>query len=87
VQVSTTAQRLKHRNVSRDPRVSLTLVDPAKPLRYLEIRATVRLEDDPNGVVRDLIAEKHGYPNGAAFDPPGSSRVTLCLMPTRIIEH
>jgi PPOX class probable F420-dependent enzyme len=87
VQVSTTAQRLKHRNVSRDPRVSLTLIDPASPLRYLEIRATVRLKADPTGAVRDLIAAKHGYDDGASFDPPGSSRVTLCLVPTKIIEH
>jgi PPOX class probable F420-dependent enzyme len=87
VHVSTTAQRLKHRNVLRDPRVSLTIVDPAKPLRYLEIRATAELEDDPEGILRDLIAAKHGYADGAAFDPPGSTRVTLHLVPTRIIEH
>lgn len=87
VQVSTTAQRLKHRNVLRDPRATLTIIDPAKPLRYIELRATVTLEDDPEGIVRDRIAAKHGYASGASFDPPGSTRVTLHLTPTNVIEH
>ncbi len=87
VQVSTTAQRLKHRNVLRDPRATLTIIDPAKPLRYLELRCAVVLEDDPDGIVRDRIAAKHGYASGASFDPPGSSRVTLHLKPVKVIEH
>jgi PPOX class probable F420-dependent enzyme len=87
VQVSTTAQRLKHRNVTRDPRATLTIIDPAKPLRYLELRCLVDTEDDPQGVIRDLIAAKHGYPSGASFDPPGSTRVTLHLKPVQVIEH
>jgi len=87
IQVSTTAQRLKHRNVQRDPRVSLTIIDPTKPLRYLEIRGTVTVTADPDGIVRDLVAVKHGYADGTAFDPPGSKRVTFHLTPTRVIEH
>ncbi len=87
LQVSTTADRLKHRNVQRDPRVSLTIIDPQEPLRYVEVRAVAELAADPDGIVRDLIAVKHGFQNGAGFDAPGSKRVTLTLRPTRIIEH
>ncbi|MEM9607176.1 MAG: PPOX class F420-dependent oxidoreductase [Actinomycetota bacterium] len=85
--VSTITDRSKHRNVERDPRVSLTVVDPQKPLRYLEVRGEVEIEPDPDGAMRDRIAAKHGYDDGSAFDPPGSSRVNLRLRPTRVIEH
>jgi PPOX class probable F420-dependent enzyme len=33
--------RQKDRNVRRDPRVALTLMDPENPYRYLEIRGRV----------------------------------------------
>ncbi|MEM9565531.1 MAG: PPOX class F420-dependent oxidoreductase, partial [Actinomycetota bacterium] len=87
VVVSTRAERAKHRNVLRDPRVSLTVVDPERPLRYIEIRADAEIEPDPDGAMRDRIAAKHGYDDGGAFDPPGATRVNLRLVPTRVIEH
>ncbi len=87
ITVSTITDRSKHRNVLRDPRVSLTVVDPDRPLRYIEIRATVTVDHDPDGRMRDRIAAKHGYDDGGAFDPPGATRVNLELRPTRIIEH
>ncbi len=85
--VSTLSDRSKHRNVLRDPRVSFTVIDPDRPLRYIEIRATVGIEPDPDGEMRDRIAAKHGYDDGSAFDAPGATRVNLRLSPTRIIEH
>ncbi|MEM8905110.1 MAG: PPOX class F420-dependent oxidoreductase [Actinomycetota bacterium] len=87
VTISTLTERTKHRSVQRDPRVSLTVVDPDRPLRYLEIRGTVEITEDPEGELRDRIAAKHGHDDGAAFDPPDASRVNLHLTPTRIIEH
>jgi hypothetical protein len=38
-------------------------------------------------VIRDAIARKHGFPDGGAFDEPGSHRVTMTIVPTRVIEH
>lgn len=87
VVVSTLSERSKHRNVLHDPRVSFTVIDPDRPLRYIEIRATVEIEPDPDGEMRDRIAAKHGYDDGSAFDAPGATRVSLRLAPTRIIEH
>ncbi|MEM8618909.1 MAG: PPOX class F420-dependent oxidoreductase [Actinomycetota bacterium] len=85
--VSTLADRAKHRNVANDPRVSLTVVDPQRPLRYVEVRGVVELIDDPEGEMRDRVAGKHGYADGSAFDPPGASRVTMRITPQRVIEH
>jgi hypothetical protein len=76
-------RRFPHDRLSLDT----ASVNPSKPLRYIEIRASVRIEDDSNGIARYLIAAKHEYPSEASFNPPGSSRVTLHLVPTRIIEH
>lgn len=87
IEVSTTKDRAKHRNVVRDPRVAFTVVDPAKGLRYLEVRGTVAITDDPEGVLRDAVARKHGYAGGAAFDKPGAERVRLRITPERIVAH
>ena len=85
--VSTTVDRQKHRNLGRDPRVAFTVVDPLKPLRYLEIRSSAILADDEGNVIRDRIAVKHGFANGAAFNAPGDRRVNVTLVPTRVIEQ
>jgi PPOX class probable F420-dependent enzyme len=87
IQASTLADRVKHRNVTRDGRVAFTVLDPNKPLRYLEVRGTVTRSDDPDGVIRDRIAVKHGFADGGPFDPPGARRVRLSLQPARVIEH
>ena len=84
VHVSTLAGRQKYRNLRRDPRLALTVFDPAQPLRYIEIRGTAELHDDPDGEMRDRIAVKHGFPDGRAFDPPGAKRVIATIIPTRI---
>lgn len=87
VLVSTTDDRQKFRNVSRDPRVALTVFDPASPLRYVEVRGRVTVSADPDGEVRDTISRAHGFPDGSAFDPPGARRVVLTIEPTKILEH
>ena len=87
VQVSTRLELAKHRNVQHDPRVSFTVVDPTKSLRYIEIRGTVVISSDDDYAVRDAVVRKHGYADGSSFDAPGQRRVALTIVPTRIIEH
>jgi PPOX class probable F420-dependent enzyme len=84
VHVSTVTARQKYRNLKRDPRLALTVFDPDQPLRYIEIRGTAELHEDPDGEMRDRIAVKHGFPDGRVFDPPGAARVTVTIVPTRI---
>ncbi len=85
IRVSTIAGSTKHRNVERDARAGLTVVDPADPMRYVEVRATATATDDPAAEVRDLVVAKHGYTDGAAFDRPGTVRVALHLRPHRVV--
>jgi hypothetical protein len=55
-------------------------------MRYIEIRGTADVEDDPTCAMRDRVAAKHGY-EGAAFDPLGTVRVQIHITPTKVIEH
>jgi PPOX class probable F420-dependent enzyme len=87
VLVSTMDDRVKARNARKDPRVTFTVFDRKKPLHYIEFRGSVIVEDDPTAALRDRIAQKHGFADGAAFDPPGARRVTLRLTPDRVVQQ
>ena len=41
-----TKTRQKYRNFQREPRVALSIADPANPYRFLEVRGTVEKIDD-----------------------------------------
>jgi PPOX class probable F420-dependent enzyme len=43
---STVAGRRKHRNLLRDPRVSVTVLDSDDPYNYVELRGTVTFTED-----------------------------------------
>ena len=47
VLLSHTKARAKFRDVQANPRVALSIVDPADPYRYVEIRGPVEVLDDP----------------------------------------
>src|ERR1044071_1737571 len=57
---SHTTTRQKYRNVRREPRVAVSIVDPESPYRYLEVRGTVeRIDDDPTGARFVRLAERY----------------------------
>ena len=60
VRVSTMRGFAKERNMRRDPRVTLLCYDPARPLRYLEVRGTV-IEMTEEGAAEhlDTLASKY----------------------------
>lgn len=87
VLVSTRANTQKQRNVMRNSRGSLTVIDPTNTMRYVELRGDVEVSDDPTFATRERVVHKHGFADGSSFDAPGVLRVTLRLTPTRIIEH
>nr|WP_273842423.1 PPOX class F420-dependent oxidoreductase [Rubrobacter calidifluminis] len=65
IKFSQTKTRQKYRNLRRDPRVALSIVDPENPYRYLEVRGVVeRIEDDPNFDFINAMAKKYlGWTN------------------------
>jgi PPOX class probable F420-dependent enzyme len=81
---STIRGRLKTRNMTRDPRVSLLVADPGGG-RYVEIRGTVEIVDDPN---RTLLYEMYDRYMGGAQPPaePGAQRLIVRITPERIYQ-
>ena len=85
--VSSVGGRLRERHVRANPNVAFTVVDPKDPMRYIEIRGTMSVADDPTAATRDAVCCKHGYADGSSFDPPGTPRITLRLRPNFVVEH
>lgn len=49
VRFTFSTRQQKHRNVSADPHVALSIHDPDNPYRYLEVRGVIEsIEPDPN---------------------------------------
>jgi PPOX class probable F420-dependent enzyme len=85
VWVSVRSDRQKCANLSRDPRASLVVVDPAAPQHYVEVRGTVVMSDDPDYAVRDRVVRSYGLADGSSFDPPGTLRTGLRLSISRVL--
>jgi len=77
--------RVKDVNIRRDPRVSITLQDPANPYRYLEIRGRV-VEITENGADDHInkLSQKYLGKPVYPFRQPGEVRVTYKIEPQKI---
>ncbi|HEX2027611.1 MAG TPA: PPOX class F420-dependent oxidoreductase [Nitriliruptorales bacterium] len=82
VVISTTKNRQKYRNVTRDERVALSILDPENPYRYLEIRGrVVSIEDDPEKRLVDDLAGKYLGVDEYPDKQPGAERVIISIEP------
>ncbi len=74
--------RQKDRNVRRDPRVSLAVIDPENPYRYLEIRGRV-VEITEQGASEhiDKMAKKYLGVDKYPYGGPGEVRVIYKIHP------
>ena len=75
-----TDQRQKYRNVSRNPRVAVSIIDPERPFHYLELRGVVEaIERDPDARFFNRLAERYGV---SLRDPADRAhRVVLVVRP------
>ncbi|HEY0217139.1 MAG TPA: PPOX class F420-dependent oxidoreductase [Cellulomonas sp.] len=57
-----TSTRQKYRNITREPRVAVSIADPADPYRYLEIRGVVEAidADDAQASFYRSLQERYG---------------------------
>ena len=80
VKVSQTKTRQKHQN--RDRRITLSIVDPENPYRYLEIRGeVVRIEEDPNIDFISAMAKKYLGLDKYPYHQPGDERIVAFVRP------
>ncbi len=79
---STVAGRVKHCNMVRDPRVSVTIIDSADPENYVELRGRVSMTPDVGRRVDTELSWKYdGRDPGA--DRPGAVRVVARMVVER----
>jgi len=85
VLVNSALGRQKDKNMRRDPRVAITLMDPDDPYRYLEIRGKVA-DITQNGATEhiDKMAKKYLGKDKYPFAQPGEQRVLYKIEPEKI---
>lgn len=76
---STVAGRVKHRNMLRDPRVSVTVLDSADPENYVELRGRVSMTPDVGRRVDTQLSWKYDGKDPGE-DPPGAVRVVVRMI-------
>jgi PPOX class probable F420-dependent enzyme len=83
LKVSLNTSRLKTRNLRRDPKCSLFLLDLQNPYRYLEVRGNAHVEPDEDLTFARKLGAKYDT-EFWAHDAPGESRVVVTIEPVNL---
>jgi PPOX class probable F420-dependent enzyme len=82
VVVNSAKGRQKDRNLRRDPRVSLAIIDPDNPYRYLEIRGRVSEITEQGAAAHiDKMAKKYLGIDKYPYSQSGEVRVLYKIQP------
>ena len=84
VSFNTAHGRAKPRFITDDPRVSLTVVDPGDPYRWISISGTATLVDEGADEHIDRLAKKYIGQDKYPFRTPDEQRVSVRIAPTTI---
>ena len=74
---STVQGRVKHKNLLRDPRVSVTVLDAADPENYVELRGRVTMTPDIGRKVDRQLSWKYDGKDPEP-DNPGAGNASRC---------
>ncbi len=83
LKLSLNTARLKTRNLQRDPKCSLMLLDVANPYRYLEVRGNARVEPDDDYAFARRLGAKYDA-DLSVHDQPGETRVVITIEPVNV---
>jgi PPOX class probable F420-dependent enzyme len=83
--INTAKGRVKTKNLAREPRVALSIQDPANPYRYLGIqgRVTAMTESGADAHI-DKMAKKYLGKDKYPFRQPGEVRVMVTIAPEKV---
>ena len=88
VLVNSAKGRVKDRNMKRDPRVSLAIIDPDNPYHYLEVRGRVaEITEDGADQHIDKMAKKYLGQDKYPFRKPGEVRVVYKIVPEKFSSN
>ena len=79
--------RVKPHNLARDPRLSLVVVDPSDPYRWVKLNGTGEFVDDGADDHIDRLSLKYTGNPVYANRTPDEQRVTVRVTPTRILSR
>ncbi len=85
LKLSLTNMRQKVKNLQKHPECTLFIIDPANPLRTLEIRARAVIQPDTNYAFADKLGRKYGGADMRQMDRPGEQRLAVTLEPVKVI--
>ena len=83
IKLSLNTARLKTRNLQRDPKCSLLLLDLKNPYRYLEVRGHAQVEPDDDYEFANKLGAKYSA-DLKVHDRPGESRVAVTIQPANV---
>lgn len=84
IKISLNDTRQKTKNLRRDPKATLFIVDPQTPYRTLEIRGDAEIVPDPDFSWCARIGKKYNA-DFRVHDKPGETRSLVILHPARIV--
>ena len=87
VSINTAYGRVKPRNLARDPRISLVVVDPKDPYRWLKVNGAATLVDDGADAQIDRLSKKYTGRDVYGSRQPGEQRVSVRITPDRILRR
>jgi PPOX class probable F420-dependent enzyme len=80
IRMTHTKSRQKYRNFARQPRVALSVADPADPYRFLEVRGVVEKIEDDDAEASFYKSLQHRY--GMDYPiPDAAERVVVTIRP------
>ena len=81
---STRKKLVKYANLLADPRLALSIPDPANPWRYVEVRGHAEISEDADRAFIDSIARRHMGLDRYPYDLPGDERVIVTVHPEQV---
>jgi PPOX class probable F420-dependent enzyme len=83
VAISLAVSRQKTKNLSARPQCSLLILDPASPMRYLELRGDAEISADDSYEFAEQVGRKYSA-NLRDYDAPGDTRVKVRIALHRV---
>ena len=85
IRINTAEGRLKHKNILRDPRVAISVVDSKNPLDMTSIRGkVVEIIPDYEYKHADFLTKKYLGKEKYPFKRPDEKRIILKIIPEKI---